>query len=202
MQTLNTRWRWLFFAATMLLFLGFPFQMIRHTQQIRTQGTPYRFLLEPLDPYDAFRGRYVNLFYGNPQTPARDSLAPGQTCYVALQQDTNGRARFAGAYAQPPATDWLKTRVLYSTEDKQVVFGMPESMNYYYLNEKIAPEVEKIIRQPQPERSDTPSVQATVSVRVLKGEAVIEALYINDLPILEYLRRASAQSKSDAGDAH
>ncbi|MBK7870656.1 MAG: GDYXXLXY domain-containing protein [Saprospiraceae bacterium] len=78
------------FAAVMLLYIWFPFNMIWQTEQVLKNGTVYRFQLQPIDPYDAFRGRYVSLFYGNQEIQVSDSLHYGQEVYVTLQRDSLG----------------------------------------------------------------------------------------------------------------
>ncbi len=176
------------FAMVMLLYLWFPYNMIRQTEHILQKGEVYHFALEPIDPYDAFRGRYVHLFYGNQQVLKRDSLFPGQTGFITLQKDSLGFAYFSAAYAEAPSElPYVKTTILY-VHDSLATFELPQSMGYYYMNEQSAPEVEKLVMRPQITDS-LEMVQASVAVRILNGEAVVEELYINDLPVKEYLDR-------------
>lgn len=176
------------FAVVMLLYLWFPYNMIRQTEHILRKGKVYHFQLQPIDPYDAFRGRYVSLSYGNQQVPGQDSLLRGQTTYIGLEQDSAGYTYFSVAYAHPPSDiAYLTTEVLYA-QDSLVTFELPESMAYYYMNEASAPEVEKLVMRPRlPDEQET--VHASADVRILDGKAVVEELYINELPVKEYLKR-------------
>ncbi len=162
--------------------------MIRQTERILQKGEVYRFQLQPIDPYDAFRGRYVSLFYGTQQVTAEDSLLRGQTAYIELAKDSSGYAYFSAAYTEAPASGgYLITEISYA-QDSLVTFDLPESMAYYYMNEESAPEVEKLVMRPR-SPDDRETVRASVDVRILNGEAVVEELFINELPVKEYLKR-------------
>ncbi len=148
----------------------------------------YRFELRPIDPYDAFRGRYVRLYYDNQEVPVQDSLLPGQAAYIAVERDSSEFAYFSKAYTAPPASGaYLVTTIIYMQDSRGYV-DIPESMAYYYMNEESAPEVEKIVMRPR--LSDSlEAVRASVDIRILNGEAVVEELYINNQPVKEYLKK-------------
>jgi len=179
-------WQIVIFAFVMLLFLWFPYNMIRQSRFILKNGTPYRFLLQPIDPYDVFRGSYVTLNYNLPMIPAADSMYTFQDVYVTIGKDSAGFAYFEKAYKELPQDQpYLKAKVEYYTDGK-IHVDMPENMRYYYLNEKTAPEVERAIARPRlPEENEN---RAYVQVRVRKGEAVVEELYINNLQVKDYFR--------------
>ena len=48
-------------AIVMLAYLYIPSSLIYRYEKISTEGTVFRFCPQPVDPYDAFRGRYVRL---------------------------------------------------------------------------------------------------------------------------------------------
>lgn len=182
------------FTIVMLLYLWFPFNMIRHTEKILNQGIIHRFRLEPIDPYDAFRGRYVVLFYGNTAVPAMDSLSSGQPIFITLAKDSSGYSFFEAAWAvKPERKDYIITEASYFASASDTVhFVLPENMQYYYMNEKTAPLVDELLWQP----IDTIPHKNTVSVRVLKGETAVEELYVDDLPVLEYLKQLQSKQKN------
>lgn len=178
--------RILFFAATMFLLLWFPFNMIYHTQRIISNGTPYRFYLQPIDPYDVFRGSYVSLNYTIPLISISDSVYTYQDVYVTIGEGTDGFAYFKNAYLQPPKEkDYIKAKVQFFTNG-QVQIDAPENIRYYYLNEKTAPEVESVMNRAI--QADSMQNRAHVQIRVRKGEAVVEELYINDVAVKDYLK--------------
>lgn len=178
--------RYLFFAATMLLLLWFPFNMIYHTRNILNNGTAYRFSLQPIDPYDVFRGSYVNLNYTIPLLPLADSVYNYQDVYVTIGKGADGFANFENVYLQAPeGEDYIKAKVQYYTNGK-VQIEAPENMRYYYLNEKTAPEVERAMSRPV--QVDSVQNRAYVEVRVRKGEAAVKELYINEVAVKDFLK--------------
>jgi len=177
----------IFFAATMLLLLWFPFNMISHTRSVLNNGTPYRFSLQPIDPYDVFRGSYVSLRYMIPLIPVSDSMYNYQDVYVTIAKGADGFAHFEQAYSQAPKDkEYIKAKVQYYTDGK-IQIDAPENMSYYYLNEKTAPEVEKAMNRLVP--ADSVGNRAHVQIRVRKGEAVVEELFINDLSVRDFLKK-------------
>jgi len=64
----------------------------------------------------------------------------------------------------------------------QVQLKLP--IDRYYINEKLAPQAEQAYR----EHNRRTRQDAYVGVRVLKGTAVVEDLYLGDKPIHEYLK--------------
>jgi uncharacterized membrane-anchored protein len=161
--------------------------MIWQTERVLKMGTAYRFLLQPIDPYDAFRGRYIILNYNNPLLPVRDSMNAAQDVYVTLGEDSLGFSRFESVLTSPPEhQDYLHTQVDYYTHGKIQVM-IPENIRYYYANEKTAPEIEKYTSRPR--QADSIENRAYALIRIRKGEAVVEELYINDLPVKEFLSK-------------
>lgn len=174
------------FVGTMILYLWFPFNMIWQTEKVLKNGTAYRFLLQPIDPYDAFRGRYIILNYNNELLPVQDSMNAFQEIYVTLGKDSLGYSRFESVLTNPPKDrDYIKTQVDYYTNGK-VQIALPENIRYYYANEKTAPEIEKYTLRPR--QADSIQNQAYAIIRIRKGEAVVEELYINDLSVKEFLK--------------
>lgn len=175
------------FGLTMLLYLWFPANMIWHTEKVLQTGTEYRFLLQPVDPYDIFRGHYVMLNYNTVPLPLplKDSLSMYETIYVTMRKDSAGFAQFDQVYMKPPSQDYIATQIR-NYDNKNVEVSIPESMRYYYLNEKMAPRVEEAFAR----RSDgTTQNRAYVDVRVRNGEVVVDKLYINDLEVYEFLKK-------------
>jgi uncharacterized membrane-anchored protein len=180
-------WKIVFFVATMMLLLWFPFNMISHTRRILETGAAYRFSLQPIDPYDVFRGSYVVLNYTISPIPVADSMFNYQDVYVSIGKDSAGLGYFKSAFLTPPKNaDYVKTKVQYYTDGK-IQIEAPENMRYYYLSEKTAPSVENALNQRL--NADGGSNRAQVQVRVRRGEAAVEALYINDLPVYEFLKK-------------
>lgn len=172
------------FALLALVQLAVPAWMIALHEIILRSGKIIRLRTAPVDPYDAFRGRYVQLGFEPNHAPLANpsrTVTPRQTVYVLLAQGPDGFARFTGVAPTPPASgDYLQARVSY-VADKEVFLQLPFSR--YYMNEKLAPQAETAYR----ERSSRVAQDAYVTIRVKNGVGVLEELYLGGKPIREYL---------------
>ncbi len=187
------RWYLPAFACLCALYLAIPGSMIRQQERILMEGAPYRFRLEPVDPADAFRGRYLDLNLNVPSFPKKDStLLYDQKMYVALGRDETGTARFESLHKEPPAgADYLAVRVGYVSEDQVFVY-LSDEMKRYYLNEKLAPLADKyymnLLR-----RTERDTTLVTLDLRVRKGKGLIEKVYFEDVPVEAYIREKENQ---------
>lgn len=153
--------------ATLHLLIGYfilqlavpGYFVYRHYNTLYT-GESYKFEVAPYDPYDPFRGRYVSL------RPTL-SLYSMDGEYVVLEKDSAGYAVISGWQADKPKTGQYAKNL---------------QLNRYYMNEKMAPEAERIQRN-----LDLKSETIYLLVRVKNGDYVIEGLYINDVPIEQYI---------------
>lgn len=179
------------FAIVMLLYLWFPFQMINSSQEVLQKGNLYRFKPEPVDPYDAFRGRYVELNFLTKAFTVSPSLKmpdPEQKVYVSLGKDSLGYAFFDQIHYDPPGEkDYIETTISYSN-GRELHINIPENMQRFYLNEELAPQAEKVYRELARENRNADTIAVYLDVRVLEGTVVMEELYFRDLPVGEYLR--------------
>ncbi len=149
------------------------------------KGTAYRFRTAPVDPYDAFRGRYVRLSVERSvPKPADVVFYRGQNVYVTISNGSDGYAAFTDiATSAPPSGDYLETTVAYSSpRNRKVLIDIP--FDRYYMNEDLAPAAEwAYARHSRRDKKD-----AWVVIRVRNGRAVIEALYVAGRPISTYAR--------------
>ncbi len=177
------------FAATMLLYLAYPMLMITQAENTLTTGEVYRFKPRPVDPYDFMRGRYITLSYEQNSLDfpnAKAYFKNKQTVYLEVKEDNEGFAKIINAYVvKPDILNYLTADISRLGKEK-IYFELP--FNRYYLNEADAPIAERayndLIRQ---NRNDSTTVAAYMDVRISKGDAVIEELYLQDMPIREYL---------------
>lgn len=131
----------------------------RHYDTLNT-GVDYKFEVMPYDPYDPFRGRYVAL-----DTVASTRYHEGE--YAVLGTDSNGFATI---------TQWA----LEKPEGEEYVKNL--EISRYYMNEKMAPEAERLQRS-----LDVETDKMYVIIKVKNGHYVIQGLYLNDVPIEQYL---------------
>ena len=144
--------RLMLMAGFIVLQLCVPAYMVfRNYDTLRT-GDSYKFIVRPYDPYDPFRGRYVEL---------RPDEQTGDT-YALLGRDSRGFAViFPGSGDNRPPSSRAYAKNL--------------KLNRYYMNEKMAPVAERIQRDLREDDI------IYLLVKVKGGHYVIEGLYINDV---------------------
>lgn len=179
------------FICLSIIQLYVPVSMIvKHEITLRS-GLQYKFRAAPVDPYDPFRGRYVTIRINDTALPVPDNVdfSTNQSIYVQLEQDEQGFAKMTGiAEKLPKEGAYVKAKILHLINEgagkKTAVIKLP--FDRYYMEEKLAPAAEKAYL----EHARDNVGDAYVTVRILNGLAVIEKLYIKDMPMEEYLRKS------------
>jgi uncharacterized membrane-anchored protein len=177
---------WLLLA---LLQFGVVGWMIWRYQRIQSTGSVHRFLLEPVDPADPFRGRYLQLSFEADEV----ALCPfnGQhtdRLYLSLGKDSLGFVRFAKADKEAPSSgEYLQADVadIYGNENGCATARLDFPFDRWYMNEELAPKAEKEVAAALT-RAGT---RCWLAVRIRDGKAVAEQLYINDTAIADWLPR-------------
>ncbi len=162
-----------------------PLSMIIRRESVLKNGGQFKFKAAPVDPYDAFRGRYVALRLEDNYVPAvkEIKLNRGRTVYALIAVDNQGFAGFtAAAAARPPDKPYIQTKVLYVSGDK-VYLDLP--IDRYYMEETAASAAERMYQK----HAQRGARDAYVVVRIKDGFAVIESLYVGGQRIEDALRQ-------------
>jgi uncharacterized membrane-anchored protein len=181
------------FAAVALVQLGVPASMLVRRERTLATGEVYRFKTQPVDPYDAFRGRYVALGFqvNEIDLPADHGFRRRQRAHAVLGAGDDGFAVIERLEHKRPAEGVsMPVRVRYVNGGK-VNLRLP--FDRYYLEESLAPEAEAAYRR----HSSRTKQDAYVTVRVRSGFAVLEELYVADKPILRFL--ADGEDAAEVG---
>jgi uncharacterized membrane-anchored protein len=156
-----------------------PLSMITKRESILKNGEQFKFKTAPVDPYDAFREENGNILVSQDTR-----LSYGQNVYALISIDEGGFAKFTTLTTTKPAVaPFIQTKVRHIVGDKAQL-DLP--IDRYYMEEKAAPEAEKIYRQ----HSRQDKQDAYVLVRVKDGFAVIEALYVGGRRIEDAVKEA------------
>jgi uncharacterized membrane-anchored protein len=177
------------FVVAAMAQLGVPLSMIGQRELTLRSGERYKFKTAPVDPYDAFRGRYValRLEEQNAAIPPGTPLASGKKAYVTVETGEDGFAKLRSLSAErPKGRSCIPVTVSY-INGTNAVLQLP--FDRYYLPEGKAPQAESAYR----EHSRGTNRTSYVTVRVLDGFAVLEELYIDDVPIKEFLKKESTK---------
>jgi uncharacterized membrane-anchored protein len=159
--------------------LAVPASLIWKREQTLRHGSVWKFRTAPVDPVDAFRGRYVALEFeaeGQEISPP-PNLAYPATVFVTLRQSSEGFAEIDQVNSSRPAgDDFIEAQLRGKT------VSLP--FDKYWVTERDAPAAEAAYRA----QSRRDKQNAFVTVRVFRGDAALEQLYLDGLPLGEYLR--------------
>lgn len=186
--------QWTVFGATVLAQLAVPFLMIGSREDVLASGVAYKFRCGPVDPYDAFRGRYVALSFPDMQLENWTGMFfdGTETAYALLRVDEEGLAKIADVTLSPPASgDYLKVKA-YGGGAGNSTLWVTLPFDRYYMDEFQAPAAEVAYRgQSRTEEG------AHAVIRVREGEGVIAGLYFGEVSIEEYLRQEAAKAMTE-----
>jgi uncharacterized membrane-anchored protein len=172
------------FSVLSVILIAAPVSLIIQQEDILATGQEFKFKTAPVDPFDAFRGRYVALSLENThlEKPDNVKVSAGQTVFVLIENDPDGFARFAKiAAVAPAAAPYLKCRVSHFYKN-DVYFEVP--IDKYYLQETKAPKAEALYRRHNARNKQ----DGFIVVAIKKGNAVIKGLYLGGKPIEELLK--------------
>ena len=199
MKKLNIRLA--LFALFAVVSVAVPLSIVWKYENTLRHGALYKLRTKPVDPYDAFRGRYVALVFEDnsiERIQRGENNGNGRLLYVRIAADAEGFAKPALASLTPLAGDdvitvdrWWK----FHSTDTTRGWMLSYPFNRYYLPEDMAPEAEKLYREANrpaggaagDERS-VRKIPSYVTVRVLGGVGVLEDLYIDGKPVRQALR--------------
>lgn len=177
--------RWTLFIAMVLAQLFIPVWMIFSSENILAMGARYQFKTAPVDPEDAFRGKYVRLSF-TANTCSVDSTVkfkPNQKVFAIINRDIDGFAQVTGlARHKPAGGDYVKVKVNYQN-GHIVTFRYP--FEKYFIDEEKASKAEQLYR----EYNNSAQKNSYLIVRVKNGKAVVEELILGGLPVREALQK-------------
>ncbi|MDD5174780.1 MAG: GDYXXLXY domain-containing protein [Candidatus Omnitrophica bacterium] len=179
-------------SLVIALFLGIsivqvitPLSMIVKREYVLKNGEQFKFKTAPVDPYDAFRGRYVALRIQGDELSASKGLelSSGQTVYAVINTDDQGFAKIVRLSIDTPRGEaYIQAKVKYIFGDK-ITLDLP--IDRYYMEEKAAPAADRIYRQfAQRDKQD-----AYIIVRIKDGFAVVESLYVGGQKIEDAVKQ-------------
>ncbi len=173
------------FMITCVAQWSAPVSMIFKRERTLREGDVFLFRTAPVDPYDAFRGRYVYLNFdintvtnlvGFTNMPVRASML------ARLENDEDGFARIISLDERLDDTVPAIPVEVLSVYEGTVRLALP--LDRFYMEETLAPKAERLYMRHS--RNDSSNTYAVV--RVYKHFPVIEDLIIDGRPVGEYAR--------------
>ena len=162
-----------------------PLIQVVRGEGILREGVALRLELQPVDPLDVLRGRYLALAF--PEEEKEHTLPPGvqggDTIYVVLEAGKDGLAHI--------------TRLSHSAQDGAFAYTIPDGykagdsirinipLTRYYLPEEDAVKIDELFRF---RNNESPHGNATLGVRIKDGQIVAESLWLDGQPYRDWLR--------------
>ena len=174
------------FAVVMAAQLAVPAWMIVDHERTLAKGQLFKFRTRPVDPADAFRGRYVwlSLEPHAVRVPNIQQWRSRQKAFAVLETDLNGFAVVKRLdTAKPKGEPAILVHVTWPDVRTGEVNIQWPGLDRYYMAEDKAPGAETAYR----EHSLRTNRACHVAVRVQGTRAVIENLFIDDQPIHRWL---------------
>ncbi len=179
-------------AAFVLVALGQLYMLtstIWKMEDTITTGNLYKFRVEPVDPTDLFRGKYVRLNFKDDEfiTTNYDRYDPSNEVYLSLKEDEDGYAVVDTAYlpGEDIPVDHLRINVghIWSVKDKEDLWRVTLTyhFNRFYMEESKAPAAEEAYNNAV--RNGTSDSYALVAIK--NGEAVLLNVYLRGLPLVD-----------------
>ncbi len=142
-----------------------PAYMIWGKYDVLKNGEEVKIKVAPIDPYDAFRGRYVSLWY---DYDVSYELRQGK--YGILEIAEDGFAVVKKVVNEKPEDE------LYLTSKDENHFYIP--LDRYYMEETLAPKAEEMLSGEK---------EAYVTIRIKGDKSVLSGLYVDGKPVEEIL---------------
>lgn len=184
---MKSKYIFILFIILAIVQLCIPAQMINHRESILKDGKAFKFKTEPIDPSDPFKGKYIFLKY-ELESFKIDSMDwnPNQDIYVSLVNDSLGFVKASAIQKEAPESgNFVKAKVdWYNTNMKEVRFTFP--FNEFYMEESKAYDAELAHREAQ--RDSLPD-NTYALVYIKNGEAVLDNVFINDIPIADFVEK-------------
>ncbi len=187
----------LLLAIVQWVFTG---NMIASHYAIVAHGTAFRFQTQPIDPSHPFTGKYIYLDYKENRFVEKDDdslfsasdsqkeVQAGDDVYLLLTTDSKGFAAIQHIAKNPPPTgNYVQAKCSYTNVDtgNRTLIFIQYPFDKFYMEEYKAPEAEKIYISAN---RDTASVCYAL-VKVYKGKAVVENVFINNTAISELIHK-------------
>jgi uncharacterized membrane-anchored protein len=170
-------WRLIILVLVACAQLAVPGALIWKREHTLRQGNVWKFRTAPVDPVDVFRGRYVALHFDVETQEISPPPNSNDKVFVTLKANAEGFAEINQVFATKPAgDDFIEAQL----SGKMV--SLP--FDKYWVTEGDAPAAETAYQN----LSRRGNQNAYVSVRVFRGDAAIEQLYLGNQPLGDYLR--------------
>jgi len=172
------------FAIVVVAQLFIPAREVWQSEDLIDRAQTFKFRLQPVDPIDPLRGRYVRLDFADRTYKFDEPVdwESGIDIFVVLKEDSEGFAipdtvLLERPDQQPFVIAQMSRRIL---SKKKITIKYP--FERFYMDEDKAQEAEKILG----DLNDSIQVYATVAISS-DGEGLLKDVLVDGTPIQEVL---------------
>lgn len=188
--------KWIIFMAAVIIQCSVLGYLGWRWHNINVDGIPYQWQCVPRLEMSAFGTDYIRVVFPEDTAPWLDDSVPdaGQPVYIQISQNEKGLLQIEGASAEKPGIgkDYMKA-VAVAYDAGTIQFRV--AFDRY----RIAPELTDGIY------SLTGNDSVIASIRMKKGEGVIEGIFVNGVPLenssnaaaIEASRKGTQQEKTN-----
>ena len=177
------------FILVALVQLYVPAKMIWDREKVLEKGKEYKFKTAPIDPTDPFRGKYISLSFeeNTAQIENKMDWTKGEQIFVYLTTDNEGFAKIKSISKEKPIDnqDFLRAKVRFISGSDSNKLTIDYPFDRFYMEELKAYDAELTYRQSQ---QDTSKLTYAL-VRIENGEAVLQDVLIDGIPIMEIIEK-------------
>ncbi|HCC07639.1 MAG TPA: hypothetical protein DEP72_05710 [Clostridiales bacterium] len=180
-----------------------PILMIYGNEIIAKVGTEIKLEIRQFDPYDYFRGRYLNIqpvaVEVNKENISKSlnmklinqaidnsdyNFNNRIKCFVTFKEGKDGMYKVDKVTDEKPkdTKSYLKANLNFYNNLGNPIIEVDYNIKKFFINEKFASIADQTIRELPNE------VKSYIKVKIMDGDFVIENLYIGDKNIYEYLK--------------
>ena len=187
------------FILVVIAQLFVPIQMINSQEDVLATGKTLKFKTEPIDPYDAFRGKFIYLNFADDKIPVSNEtrkLKYNDAIFVTFKDSAGYALPLSASLTEPASSEYIKAKVNYV--DSRAILKFNRSANRgnnlfvfidypfdrFYMNEYKAPEAEKVYSGAN--RDLKQNVYAEVAMK--NGIGVVKDVFVDGIPIKDYVK--------------
>lgn len=185
----------IFFIIMVIAQIFVPSKMVLDQEEILDSGKAFKFKLQPIDPNDPFRGKYIILNFEADQFYIQEEPNDwnyGDPVFVEIENDSAGFVQIMGIFKEEPAADIdfvkakirsaYKSRSANNSDLSQIRIDYP--FDIFYMEENKAPVAETKFREM---RRDSNTI-AWANVKILNGNALVEDVLIDRKSVQDILK--------------
>lgn len=189
------------FILVVVAQLFVPIQMISSQEDTLTTGKILKFKTAPVDPYDAFRGKFIYLNFANDKIAVNDEtrkLKYNDDIFITFKDSAGYALPLSASLTEPNSTsEYIKAKVDYVDSRANIKFNSSVNphnrlfvyidypFDRFYMNEDKAPEAEKAYNNASGNLKE--NVYAEVAIK--NGVGVIKNVYIDNIAIKDYVNK-------------